>query len=256
MPKKQKPPLKLPNPVNSNASHDAEHVIYVAGTGGGKTSAVKHLGLVQKASQAVFFDPYRNYAGSKFQGQMCHGTSSRSAFVKALLMARRRGQSFKLAYIPEGGAVAEELEFFSSVVWSMGNGHAPKLHTVIEELASCVETSGKLKGKAGELLRGGRQYGLVIHTVFQRGQEVPKTVTEQSSTWWIGAVNSMSDAEWIAKKKGLDTHAIASLVSAKVNKQKIGKPIAEYMMVRDGIGNVETRAFNCQTGKPLAMNYR
>ncbi|KOH07654.1 hypothetical protein ACZ89_20930, partial [Vibrio parahaemolyticus] len=63
MSKKKKTPLKFPNPVNSNPSHDAEHVIYVAGTGGGKTSAVKHLGLVPKAAQAVFFDPYRNYAG-------------------------------------------------------------------------------------------------------------------------------------------------------------------------------------------------
>ncbi|ELI5718178.1 hypothetical protein RRK67_001259 [Vibrio fluvialis] len=256
MPKSKKPPLNLPNPVNSNPSHDAEHVIYVAGTGGGKTSAVKHLGLVPKAAQAVFFDPYRNYAGAKFQGQMCHGTSSRSAFVKALVLARRRGQSFKLAYIPPGGAVAEELEFFSAVVWAMGNGTAPKLHTVIEELASCVETSGKLKGKAGELLRGGRQYGLVIHTVFQRGQEVPKTVTEQSSTWWIGAVNSLSDAKWLAEKKGLDINAIAAIVSAKVNKKKIGKPIAEYLLVRDGIGNVEKRAFNCLTGDKLTLNYR
>jgi hypothetical protein len=256
MPKKQKAPLKLPNPVNSNPSHDAEHVIYVAGTGGGKTSAVKHLGLVPKSSQAVFFDPYRNYAGAKFQGQMCHGTGSRAAFVKSLLMARRRGQPFKLSYIPENGATSEELEFFSSVVWAMGNGNAAKLHTIIEELASCVETSGKLKGKAGELLRGGRQYGLVVHTVFQRGQEVPKTVTEQSSTWWIGAVNSMSDAKWLGDKKGLEIKDIAALVSAKVNKVKINKPIAEYMLVRDGIGNVEKRAFNCQTGAKLSLNYR
>lgn len=253
---KKRQSLKLPNPVNSNPSHDAEHVIYVAGTGGGKTSAVRFLGLVPKGSQAVFFDPYRNYAERKFQGQMCHSTSSKATFVKALLVGRKSGKSFKLAYVPKDGATAQELEFFSSVVWAMGNGRAPKLHVVIEELASCVETSGKLKGRAGELLRGGRQYGLVVHTVFQRGQEVPKTVTEQSSTWWVGAVNSMSDAKWLADKKGLDVHQIAGLVSAKVNKEKIGKPIAEYMLVRDGIGNVQHRAFNCATGAKLSLNYR
>lgn len=256
MKKKKQPPLKLPNPVNSNLSHDAEHVIYVAGTGGGKTSAVKFLGFVPKASQAVFFDPYRNYAGIKFKGQKCHGTNSRAAFVKALIMARRRKTSFKLAYVPQGGAVESELEFFSAVVWSMGNGAAPKLHVVIEELASCVETSGKLTGKAGELFRGGRQYGLVIHSVFQKGQEVPKTVTDQSSTWWIGAVNSLSDAKWLADKKGLDINNIASLVSAKVNKKKIGKPIAEYILVRDGIGNDEKGAFNCITGAKVSLNYQ
>ncbi len=255
MAKKPKP-LKLPNPVNSNPSHDAEHTIYVAGTGGGKTSAVKHLGLVPKASQAVFFDPYQNYSGGKFQGQMCVGTESRVNFLKALVRARKTGESFKLAYIPKGGATAEELEFFSSVVWSVGNGKAPKLHVIIEELASCVETSGKLKGRAGELLRGGRQYGLVVHTVFQRGQEVPKTVTEQSSVWFVGAVNTMSDAQWLADKRGLDVNVIAGLKSAKVNNKRIGKPIAEYLLVGDGIGNVSKKAFNCATGSKVSLNYR
>ncbi|ASJ40809.1 hypothetical protein [Vibrio vulnificus] len=256
MPKVKKPPLKLPNPVNSNPSLDAEHIIYVAGTGGGKTSAVKHLGYVPKASQAVFFDPYRNYAGQKFQGQQCHGTSSRLAFLKSLLMARKRGQSFKLAYVPEFGACADELEFFSSVVWSMGNGQAPKLHAVIEELASCVESSGKLLGKAGELWRGGRQFGLVCHSVFQKGQEVPKTVTDQSSTWWIGAVNSVADARYLADKKGLNVREIETLISAKVNKERIGKPIAEFLLVKDGIGNVSKQAFNCATGLKVALSYR
>lgn len=173
--------LKLPNPINSNPAHDAEHTIYVAGTGGGKTSAVKHMGLVPKGSQVVFFDPYSNYAGAKFQGQMCHSTSSRLAFLKALLLARKRGKSFKLAYVPASGATEHELEFFSSVVWSVGNGRAPKLHTVIEELASCVETSGKLRGRAGELLRGGRQYGLVVHSVFQKGKKCRKrSLTNQA----------------------------------------------------------------------------
>ncbi|MGR5001961.1 hypothetical protein [Vibrio celticus] len=249
-------PLALPNPVNANPSFDAEHTLYVAGTGGGKTSAVKYLGLIPKTAQAVFFDPYANYAGSKFQGQMCHGTKSRLAFVKSLVMARRRGGSFKLAYVPANGATYEELEFFASVVWSVGNGRASRLYTVIEELASCVETSGKLRGRAGELLRGGRQYGLVVHSIFQRGQEVPKTVTEQSSVWWVGAVNSMSDAQWIADKRGLDMNTIATLKSAKVNKQRIGKPIAEYLLIRDGIGNIEHKALNCQSGSRLNLNYR
>ncbi|MCG9750260.1 hypothetical protein L1D54_07190 [Vibrio brasiliensis] len=188
---------------------------------------------------AVFFDPYSNYARTKFRGQMCHGTSSRLVYIKSLVAARKRGKSFKLAYIPAGGTTNEELEFFASVVWAVGNGQAPLLNVVIEELASCVETNGKLKGKAGELLRGGRQYGLVIHSVFQKGQEVPKTVTDQSSIWWIGAMNTANDAKWIAERRGLDVKTITGLKSAKVNKQAIGKPIAEYLLVRDGVDNVE-----------------
>ncbi|HFD3586672.1 TPA: hypothetical protein ACF3U9_000127 [Vibrio parahaemolyticus] len=41
---------------------------------------------------------------------------------------------------------------------------------------------------------------------------------------------------------------LAGLKSAKHNKAEIGKPIAEYMLVRDGIGNVEKSSFNCLTG--------
>ncbi|MFL7011916.1 hypothetical protein [Enterovibrio norvegicus] len=243
----------LPNPVNANPSHDAEHTVYIAGTGGGKTSAVKFMGLVPKGSQAVFFDPYSNYSGAKFQGQMCHGTASRSQFLKALIIERKRGAAFKLAYVPPNGATSEELEFFASVVWAVGNGRASKLHVIIEELASCAETSGKLKGRAGELLRGGRQYGLVVHSVFQRGQEVPKTVTDQSSTWWIGAVNSQNDAQWLAARRGIDVSVITGLVSAKVNKTRIGEPVAHYLLVRDGIGNVKHAAFHCATGAPRAL---
>ncbi|MGV2990053.1 hypothetical protein ACE1OE_20665 [Vibrio sp. E150_011] len=244
----KKKPQRFPNPINSNPSHDAEHAIYLAGTGGGKTSAVKYIGLVPKGAHALFFDPYRNYAGAKFQGQTCHGFSTRSEFIRAAFNARKKGASFKVAYVPKGGASMEELEFFSSVAWALGNGRAPKLHVVIEELASCAETSGKLKGKTGELLRGGRQYGLVIHTVFQRGQEVPKTVTDQSAVWWVGSVNSVNDANWVADRKGIDVHEITALKSAKVNKARLGKPIAEYLLVRDGVGNVQKGAFNCANG--------
>lgn len=243
-------------PRHPNPSFDAEHVVYVAGTGGGKTSAVRYMGLVPKQSQAVFFDPYTNYAGQSFQGQRCHGTASRAIFVKTLLQARRKGRPFKLAYIPPQGACLDELVFFSTIVWGMGSGRAPKLHVVIEELASCTQSSGKLQGKPGELLRGGRQYGLVVHSLFQRGQEVPKTVTEQSSTWWIGAVNSLTDARWLASQKGLEVAHIAALTSAKVNKVRLGQPIADYLLVREGIGNVTKGALNCQTGARLNAHAR
>lgn len=244
------------NPINSNPSHDAEHTVYLGGTGSGKTSAVKYMGLVPKKAQAVFFDPYRNYAGQKFHGQMCHGFSDPAKFIKAAVNGRRVGCSFKLAYVPPKGACMSELETFSAIAWALGDGRKPKLHVVIEELASCAETSGKLEGKTGELLRGGRQFGHVVHTIFQRGQEVPKTVTNQSSVWWLGAVNSGVDADWVAKQKGIHSNEVADLKSAKVNKRLIGKAIAEYLIVRDGIGNLERGALNCETGKKLSRNYR
>ncbi len=252
---KKPQPLKLPNPINSNAGLDAKHTIYLAGTGGGKTSAVFHMDLIPKSSQVVIFDPYRGYTGKKLKGQLVRGVSSRLGFVKALVSARRSGKAFKLAYVPSNGACLAELEFFSSVVWSVGNGKAKELHCVIEEIASCAETAGKLQGKAGELLRGGRQFGIVVHTLFQKGQEVPKTVTDQSDRWWIGRVNGIRDGNWIERERDIPSKVTTGLISAKMNKERIGKPIAEYV-ITTSVGEYKKGAFNCHTGAKLSLNYR
>ncbi len=255
MARKRSAPLKLPNPINPNARLNAKHVTYIAGTGGGKTSAVFHVDILPKGAQVVIFDPYAFYINKKLKGQKVSGTSSRAAFVKALLAARRTRHAFKLSYVPERGACDEELEFFSSVVWSMGNGDAPELHCVIEELASCAESTGKLKGKAGELARGGRQFGIVLHTLFQKAQEVPKTITDQSDTWWVGRVSSMRDANWVANERDVSIDEITSLVSAKQNLERIGKPIAEYLLITD-YNQFSKHAFNCESGRKVGLNYR
>ncbi len=255
MAKKKAPPLKLPNPINSNAGLDAKHTIYLAGTGGGKTSAVFAMDFIPKSSQVVIFDPYGGYIGKKLKGQLVHGYTSRLEFIKALVSARRQGVPFKVAYKPAGGACKSELEFFSAVVWSVGNGRAAELHCIIEELASCAETAGKLQGKAGELLRGGRQFGIVVHTLFQKGQEVPKTVTDQSERWWIGRVSGQRDGNWVERERGIPSKVVTSLISAKINKDRIGKPIAEYV-VSHSVDEYQKGAFNCSTSRKVALNYR
>ncbi|HFQ5356778.1 TPA: hypothetical protein ACGVAX_004019 [Vibrio vulnificus] len=247
MKKPSKTLLKLPNPINSNPALDAEHTTYIGTTGSGKTTAVKLMDTIpKKGAQVAFFDPYRNYADGKFKAQkvVSFTSNQKQDFIRALFAARKKGGAFKIAYVPSS-ACEDELEFFSSVVWSLGDGRRPPFHIVIEELASCVETAGKLKGKAGELLRGGRQFGIVVHTVFQRTQEVPKTVVSQSDTWWVGALASAKDAEYISNAKGVDLNLLLNLKSAKANKDAIGKPIAEYVLIKNGIGNVKKAAFDC-----------
>ncbi|MCQ8200604.1 hypothetical protein NP568_25635, partial [Vibrio parahaemolyticus] len=78
--------------------------------------------------------------------------------------------------------------FFSASVWAVGYVVADQLHLMIEDLASCVETSGKIIGKAGVLWRGGRQSGLVLHSMFQRGEEGPQPGTEE---WRVGGVGAV-----------------------------------------------------------------
>ena len=252
---KKSKPLSLPRPKNSNTHLDPLHRVIIGGTGSGKTSLVKHAKFITAKAQAVFFDPYENYAGKPFQGQQVRGFTSKAAFLKALVQARQGHNAFKLAYIPSD-LVFEELEFFSAVVWSVLDGHKLPLEICIEELASCSPTSGTLKGKTGELLRGARQYGGIVTTVFQRGQEVPKTITTQSPTWYLCAVNSFNDAKYLSDAKSVPAQDIAALRSAKVNKLDMGKPIAEYIHVEDGVGNYQKGALNCQTGRKMALNYR
>jgi DNA helicase HerA-like ATPase len=239
MPKKPKP-LRLPEPKNSNVRLPPQHTLYVATTGGGKTTAVKKLDTVPKGAQVVFFDPYRNYAGKKFKGQTVQAFTEFAPFARAVLAARKKKIGFKIALVKD--ANMQNLETFAAIVWSLGDGNKPALHVVIEELASAVETAGKLKGKAGELWRGGRQFGLVMHSLFQRMQEVPKTVVSQSVNWWVGGLASSSDAEYISKAKGHDIREISALKTAQHN-----KGIAQYLLFGNGIGNVKQGELNCKS---------
>ncbi|MGR5096867.1 hypothetical protein ACPV5O_26345 [Vibrio maritimus] len=237
MPKKPKP-LRLPEPKNSNVRLPPQHTLYVATTGGGKTTAVKKLDTVPKGAQVVFFDPYRNYAGNKFKGQTVQAFTEFAPFARAVLAARKKKTGFKIALVKD--ANMQNLETFAAVVWSLGDGNKPALHVVIEELASAVETAGKLKGKAGELWRGGRQFGLVMHSLFQRMQEVPKTVVSQSVNWWVGGLASTSDAIYISKAKGFELDKLTSLKTAQNNSGR-----AQYLLFGNGIGNVVSGEVCC-----------
>lgn len=231
--------IRLPPPRNSNQALNPEHVVYIGTTGSGKTTAVKKMGLVPKGSQAAFFDPYENYSGKRFQGQQVRGFREFAPFARALVAGRASGKPFKIALIKE--ATPENVEMFAQIIWSLGDGHKPLFHVVVEELASASETAGKLQGKAGELWRGGRQYGLVMHSCFQRPQEVPKTVISQSPTWWVGALQSQVDAVYVNKARGVSVSELSSLKSAKNN-----NGIAEYMLIGEGVGNVQKGKFNCK----------
>ncbi|BDU42889.1 hypothetical protein [Vibrio nigripulchritudo] len=234
--------LNLPPPLNSNQALDPRHVLYVATTGGGKTTAIKKLGQIPKGAQAIFFDPYENYAGKKFQGQMVVKYTEFMPFLKALVSARKKVKKggFKIALVKP--PTHENLEIFSQIAWSMGDGLKPELHVCIEELATACDTVGKLKGTAGELWRGGRQYGLIVHSAFQRMQEVPKTVINNTPIWWVGSPNSINDVNYIAKAKGVDPELITSLKIPKVN-----NGMADYLLISDGFGNIEQGQINCKS---------
>lgn len=236
----KKPQIRLPPPRNSNQALNADHVVYIGTTGSGKSTAVKKMGLVPKGSQAVFFDPYENYSGKRFQGQQVRGFREFCTFAKALVSGRNSNKPFKIALIKD--ATSANVEMFSRIIWAFGDGLKPPFHVVIEELASASETAGKLQGKAGELWRGGRQYGLIMHTCFQRPQEVPKTVISQSPNWWVGAVQSSVDAKYISEARGVPISELANLKTPKFN-----NGFADYLLIGEGIGNIKRGRINCKT---------
>lgn len=187
----------IPQPIRPNNTLQHEHAAYCAGTGGGKTQAINKLGLLKATDQIVFLDPYGDYEG-EFKGRKVRTYTKLSEFYSAVRQARKGTRGFKIAYKPPGGASPEALEMFSRVVWSCGDGHHVKpLKAVFEELAKMTKSPGKAVGHFGEILTGGRKFGLHAHCCFQRGQEVPKTVMGNLAWRWIGLQPSKKDAVYL-----------------------------------------------------------
>lgn len=127
--------MKLPNPVNKNNAHNAEHVCYMGTTGSCKTTAIRRLNFIERQSQVVMFDPYSEHLEAPLKGGRVQACYSFDEFYHKAWFARKKKAAFRLALV-EQDRTRENLEQFANMVWSLGNGHHPKkLHCVIEELA-------------------------------------------------------------------------------------------------------------------------
>lgn len=224
----------LPEPINPNNRLIAKHVNYIGTTGSCKTTAIKKLGLIGRAQQVLIFDPYGEYEGESISGIKVRTFNDWDTLLAATYKARKGSKAFRYALISKERST-ENLERFARIAWALGDGfHKKELHVVIEELARFTKSTAKLEGIAGELWTGGRKFGLVMHTSFQRGQEVPKTVMSESSTFYIGAVGSMSDAKYLSDRFDIPAAEIAALKPAHLNHGK-----AEYIIKKHGIGNYQ-----------------
>ncbi|CAK1956240.1 hypothetical protein Q8W42_17870 [Vibrio splendidus] len=228
--------MKLPNPVNKNNAHNAEHVCYMGTTGSCKTTAIRRLNFIERQSQVVMFDPYSEHLEAPLKGGRVQACYSFDEFYHKAWFARKKKAAFRLALV-EQDRTRENLEQFANMVWSLGNGHHPKkLHCVIEELAKFTHSPSKLDGIAGELWTGGRGFGLVMHATFQRGQEVPKTVLDESKYVYVGAVSSRRNAKYISEYFDIPIDAILSLQSC-VDREHLGrKKFADYILKSPGLG--------------------
>lgn len=196
-------------PTNSNNELNSHNALYVGSTGSGKTSAVKRMKITAN-DQAVFFDVWGDYKGT-FQGQQVFSYESWSDFAENLMKAREQGKPFKIAKSFSYKATQEDLEMFCNIVWGCGDASKPTLHAVLEEYASLSSGSGKMNGIIGDIVRIGRKFGLATHIVFQRGQEVEKTIFGNTPFKWIGYQEREKDSRYLADELGISFEAINEL---------------------------------------------
>lgn len=164
-------------PVNPNNALKNGHVFAVGMSGSGKTSAAKKL-FINSADQVAIFDPMGDYQG-KLCGRVVRGYKSLRDFAAALAAGRETNQSFKIAYQPSHETKPKDFDEFCRLVWGLGDGkHKKPLKIICEEVAEHSENAGKATGYHGKILRLGRKFNLHTINLFQRGQEVSKTIID------------------------------------------------------------------------------
>jgi hypothetical protein len=249
--------------ININESLKAEHICIVADTGGGKTAAAKLLDCVkQKTAELIgdhvaIFDIYNNYRfdGRKAKNNKFNGLGGRQVFTyhnrkdfaKNFIAAWRSGKRFVVAYnpIPEKPLSQDELlkfrraelDWFGSLMWQSLDGNR-KLHILVEELAKLVQSVGKDSSIIGEIATGGRAYGGVLVTLFQRKQEVPKTIWNMSPTKIIGALENHGDIKAMSEATDAPIKHIEQV--SKLNAANEDEYL-HYIIKRKGFGNLSAK---------------
>ncbi|MGY5617288.1 hypothetical protein ACXHQ9_09165 [Vibrio cincinnatiensis] len=207
---------------NPNERLKARHVTYCGGTGSGKTTAIHHLGEIPKTEDVIIFDTYGTFRSlgvrKVYQAFSC------ADFYNKLVHLRTLKKAFVLALVSK--RTQKEFEFFQKCAWDVADGYRP-LHIVNEELIRFVNTINKAEGQLGENYQGGRKFGLVCHSIFQRGQEVPKSVLRGSQIFWVGKQDSKADARYWEDIIDVSANELMQL-------QEL-----EYYLKKHGIGNVK-----------------
>lgn len=182
---------------NPNTSLRNRSVFYAARSGGGKSQAI--IQNQEIGPRRVLWDPDNDYRAATRVDKI-------GDFIRAL-RAQHTKAAFSIAY--SGDPSPEAFELFCGAVWAVLNG-AKQIDIIVDELADCVETTGKAKPKAGTLMRRARKYGGVLHLSTQRPQEVPKTLFRQCARFWIG-VQEHGDRKAMAAVAGITEAQLAGL---------------------------------------------
>jgi hypothetical protein len=252
--------------INKNNSLKAKHTCVVAGTGGGKTAAVNLLDLVGPCT--AIFDVYGDYQfdgrkSGKFNGlggRKVFSYDTRASFSKAFIAAWQSGKRFVISYqpsIPSNLSESDqwqyrrdELDWFARMMWEASDGNR-LLTVLIEELAKLVKSIGKDTSIVGELATGGRKFGLQLVTIFQRSQEVPKTIWNNSPRKVIGALEAMADAKQISGE--IDVPLDTLIKVSQLNSQYEDKYLHYIIKPKGGMGLLEAK--RAQLRSPFKVDH-
>ncbi|WP_347366158.1 ATP-binding protein [Vibrio vulnificus] len=197
-------------PINPNNQLSNGHAWACGMSGSGKTQLARRK-LVSAADQVAIFDPLGDYVG-ELAGRVVRSYPTLKTFAAALLQGRKTKQGFKIAYSPAHETKEKDFDAFCRVVWAAGNGAHPKaLKVICEEVAEHTNTSGKAGGYYGKLLRLGRKYGIQTISLFQRGQEVSKTIIDNCQFAYVLMQKTEKSAHYLEQLTGIKAVEISSL---------------------------------------------
>lgn len=211
-------------PINPNNALPNEHVWVCGMSGCGKTSAAKKL-FIQPTDQVVIFDPYGDYSEG-LMGRVVRPYTSWRDFAKAVIAGRQTKQGFKIAYSPSSGheTTPKDFDRFCKIAWGVGNGKHPKaLKVICEEVAEHSLSAGKAVGYHGKLLRLGRKFNLHTINMFQRGQEVSKTIIDNCQFACVMMQKTDKSALYLERMTGILARDIVKLEKLEYLLQN-GKP--------------------------------
>ncbi|OOF25728.1 ATP-binding protein [Salinivibrio sp. IB872] len=204
-------------PVNPNNSLRNGH-IWVAGMSeSGKTSYAKKRTL-DKADHVLIFDPYGDYTG-RLVGLQVRAFKKLADVYRAAKLARRKKAGCRIAWSPDRPTTPADFDKFCQVVWALGDGNNKPLKVVLEEVAEHSETAGKAKGYHGQLLRVGRKFNIHTINLFQRGQEVSKTILDNCRRCAVMMQKTEDSAKYIQQKTGIPAEQIATLAQLEYIEQ-------------------------------------
>ncbi|NOH85909.1 ATP-binding protein [Vibrio sp. 03-59-1] len=197
-------------PINPSNQLSNGHAWVCGMSGSGKTQLARRK-LIKDTDQVAIFDPLGDYQG-QLAGRVVRSYTTLKSFGAALLHGRKTKQGFKIAYAPTHETTDKDFDKFCRVVWAAGNGlHTKPLKTICEEVAEHTNTSGKETGYYGKLLRLGRKYGIHTISLFQRGQEVSKTIIDNCDLAYVMMQKTPKSARYLEELTGIEAQAISGL---------------------------------------------